>query len=61
MSDMEYPQDLLYTDKHEWLRESGDGETGPGSHQSSSVEGRLRSVELGQRIERHSHDEESPS
>ena len=25
MSDMEYPQDLLYTDKHEWLRESGDG------------------------------------
>lgn len=25
MSDMEYPQDLLYTDKHEWLREAGDG------------------------------------
>ncbi|WP_462417473.1 glycine cleavage system protein GcvH [Kytococcus sp. Marseille-QA3725] len=25
MSDMEYPKDLLYTDKHEWLRESGDG------------------------------------
>ena len=25
MSDMEYPQDLLYTDKHEWLRQAGDG------------------------------------
>lgn len=25
MSDMGYPQDLLYTDKHEWLREAGDG------------------------------------
>lgn len=22
---MDYPQDLLYTDKHEWLREAGDG------------------------------------